>query len=221
MGVDGFSSSGQEIVGGSYGAYGVLGSSRSSSGVHGDSGAGPGSAGVSGTGSNATLGTRVAGTSLSTKDGKEVWAYSTGLKGQSSSGVSVEGASDSGPGVRASSPGGVVLQVQSRVQVQGSALGTTTLPAGSVRTAIITSAATANSLVLLTPYTDPVRPVVRMRATAGSFTICTSAPVGTRDRHLAGLPHHQVGLACELVLATSRQPAIPNMRRVKPGEVGP
>jgi hypothetical protein len=126
---------------------------------------------------------------VATGTGNGLLATSTasgyGVRGQSVSGPGVDGTSTSGAGVRArvGTANKVALEVHGLVLLKAadgggdSPVGQTNMAAGSTSQAVSSGAATASSIVLLTPLSDPgVRLFISARA-AGSFTIGASAPL--------------------------------------------
>lgn len=128
----------------------------------------------------------IIGTSMSTADA--IFGQSTsgsGIIGRSSSGPGVFGASGSGPGITGASssgPGvvataghgvGTALQVEGHILVQSNAVGQTTLGNDRTEVTVSTSAATINSIIVLTPLSRLTVSLWVTRA-AGSFTIHAS-----------------------------------------------
>jgi hypothetical protein len=71
-----------------------------------------------------------------------------------------------------SATNGLGLLVQGRLQVQGNAIGQATLAAGTTSVTVTTPAATAQSIILFTPLSDPADAGLWVDArAAGSFTI--------------------------------------------------
>lgn len=98
-------------------------------------------------------------------------------------GTGVFGGSQSGIGVIASSGSeGVALRVIGKVEVQGSSVGSVTMLKGTSTLTVDNVAATANSLILLTPLADPQAFLWISARNAGSFTINASRKM------LGGLP---------------------------------
>lgn len=100
----------------------------------------------------------------------------TGVLGVSSTGIGVAAQTDSGIGVSATATTaeGVALQVAGRVQIQGNSVGTTTLAHGTKTVTVSNPAATADSLIFLTPLEDPQGFLWIGARSAGSFTIDAS-----------------------------------------------
>lgn len=155
---------------------GVVGTGVST-GVSGST-SGPSGFGVSGHGSIGVTG------DSSTTSGIGVQGMAFGPGGRGVVGSSTQGDGVAGfargatnAAVSASNPSGVGLRVQGSVQIQGSAAGSVTLPSGATTATVSATAATAQSLVLLTPLQDPGARLWISGRTAGSFTISASQPV--------------------------------------------
>lgn len=91
--------------------------------------------------------------------------------------VAVLGQGGAGTGVLAHSDSGTALRVEGLVQVVGHAVGQVTMAAGASSLAVSTPAATAASLVLLTPLGNPGTPLWISARAAGSFTIAAGRPL--------------------------------------------
>ena len=128
----------------------------------------------------------IIGTSMSTADAISGQSTSgSGITGRSGSGPGVFGSSQSGPGITGASktgPGvmaaagngvGTALQVEGHILVQSNAVGQTTLRSERTEVTVSTSAATINSIIVLTPLDRLIVPLWVTRD-AGSFTIHTS-----------------------------------------------
>ena len=165
----GTSSSGSGVTGQSSGGSGVTGQSTSGRGVFGKSTSGDGVSGQS------TSGRGVFGSSQS----------GAGIAGVSGSGPGITGTSSTGPGVvaTAGSGNGTALQVFGHILVQGNAVGQTTLRSERTAVTVRTSAATNNSIIVLTPLDRLVLPLWVTRDT-GSFTI-----------HISRAPERNVDIA--------------------------
>ena len=87
----------------------------------------------------------------------------------------VEGYSVNGTGVCAESVNGNALVVKGSLHIEGQAFGHITLPAGQASVTGSTPAATASSLVLLTPQANP-QGQLWVAPASGSFTIESSTP---------------------------------------------
>lgn len=98
---------------------------------------------------------------------------------QGGAGTGVSSSSTSGTGVLAHSDSGTALRVEGLLQVAGSAVGQVTLAAGTSSLTVSAPAATAASLVLLTPLGNPRVPLWISARAAGSFTIAAGRPVPT------------------------------------------
>lgn len=187
IGVSGTSSL-ETGVSGSGGVLGVIGrgTGSNSTGVSGI-GVGTGVYGnataPSGTGVSGSGGFGVTGNSSTTSgigvQGMAFGAGGRGVVGSSNGGDGVEGFARgaTNAAVFASNPNGVGLRVQGSVQVQGSAAGSVTLSAGATTATVSAAAATAQSLVLLTPLQDPGARLWISGRTSGGFTISASQPV--------------------------------------------
>lgn len=102
-----------------------------------------------------------------------------GVFGSSLSGPGIAGASKTGPGVIAAAGNGVgtALQVDGHILVQSDAVGQATLRKGKKAVTVRTSAATANSIIVLTPLSSLTASLWVTRA-AGNFTIHASKSSG-------------------------------------------
>ena len=104
----------------------------------------------------------------------------TGVQGQSNTSTGVSGITESGFGVTANGgSGGVALQVIGKVEVQGNLVGLVTMAAGKKTLTVNNAAATANSLILLTPLNNPQAFLWIGARKAGSFTIDASKALPT------------------------------------------
>lgn len=104
----------------------------------------------------------------------------TGVQGQSDTSTGVSGITESGFGVTANGgSGGVALQVIGKVEVQGNSVGSVTMAAGKKTLTVNNAAATANSLILLTPLNNPQVFLWIGARKAGSFTIDASKALPT------------------------------------------
>ena len=92
------------------------------------------------------------------------------------SGQGLSGNSESGIGVSAtaSTAADVALQVNGRVEVQGSSAGSVTMAKGTKTLTVSNAAVTANSLIFPTPLGDPNAFLWIGARSAGSFTIDSS-----------------------------------------------
>jgi hypothetical protein len=105
---------------------------------------------------------------------------STGVQGQSDTSTGVSGITESGFGVTANGgSGGVALQVIGKIEVQGNLVGSVTMAAGKKTLTVNNAAATANSLILLTPLNNPQAFLWIGARKAGSFTIDASKALPT------------------------------------------
>ena len=130
-------------------ATGVYATSNSGTGVEASSQSGPGVSGASVSGS--------------------------GVQGRSDTSTGVSGVTESGFGVTANGgSAGVALQVIGKVEVQGHSVGSVAMAAGTKTLKVNNSAATANSLIFLTPLEDPQAFLWIGARNPGSFTIDTS-----------------------------------------------
>jgi len=95
-----------------------------------------------------------------------------GVTGESVTNTGVAGITGTGIGVSADGgSAGVALRVIGKVQVQGNSVGSVTLAAGTKTLTVTNGAATADSLILLTPLDDPRASLWIGARSAGSFTI--------------------------------------------------
>jgi hypothetical protein len=132
-----------------------------------DSAAAVGASSNSGTGVEASSqsGPGVSGASVS----------GSGVQGHSDTSTGVSGVTESGFGVTANGgSAGVALQVIGKVEVQGKSVGSVAMAAGTKTLKVNNAAATANSLIFLTPLEDPQAFLWIGARNAGSFTIDTS-----------------------------------------------
>lgn len=114
-----------------------------------------------GVSANSVTGTAISGSSI----------VGDGVYGSSAyGGAGVYGTSTRGIGVVAVGGESAALQVQGTIQVQGNAVGHASIPAGSVSVTVTTPAATTNSIVILTPMSNP-DDFLWVTPKAGSFTI--------------------------------------------------
>lgn len=155
---------------------GVVGTGAST-GVSG-TGTGPSGFGVSGRGSIGVTGTSSATAGIGAQ-GIAFGPGGRGVVGSSTQGDGVAGFASgaTNAAVSASNPTGVGLRVRGSVQIQGSAAGEVTLPAGATTQTVSAAAATAQSQVLLTPLQDPGARLWISGRAAGGFTISASQPV--------------------------------------------
>ncbi len=190
IGVTGSSSaiSGTGTQGLAFGAGGV--------GVAGNS-SGSGGAGVLGLASGG--GDGVLGRSVNTSlPGNGVHAVANGVtptsgafgalfaEGGNSNGVYATSTSTTNAAVTARNAAGPALRVDGTLQVVGRAIGQATLAAGATSLTVSTSAATANSTILLTPLGNPGGWLWISARAAGSFTIQVSgrAPAAVPVQYL-------------------------------------
>jgi hypothetical protein len=169
-GVVAHSTSNAGIVASSDSAPGVLGISFSDAGVFGTS---MSNAGVGGE-SSSNYGVHAVGGGASRSAGPGA----AGVFAEGGPNFGVFAQSTSGTGLYATSSSGPALVANGHVQVQGNAVGSTTLLAGHTSVTVTTSAATTSSNVLLTPLANPKAHLWVTRA-AGSFTIHASAARST------------------------------------------
>ena len=102
-------------------------------------------------------------------------ASGSGVQGHSDTATGVSGVTESGFGVTANGgSAGVALQVIGKVEVQGKSVGSVAMAAGTKTLKVNNVAATANSLIFLTPLEDPQAFLWIGARNAGSFTIDTS-----------------------------------------------
>ena len=102
-------------------------------------------------------------------------ASGPGVQGHSDTSTGVSGVTESGFGVTADGgSAGVALQVIGKVEVQGNSVGSVAMAAGTKTLKVNNAAATANSLIFLTPLEDPQAFLWIGARNAGSFTIDTS-----------------------------------------------
>ena len=95
-------------------------------------------------------------------------------------GIGVAGTTESGVGVTANGgSAGVALQVIGKVQVQGNSVGSVTMAAGTKTLTVTNAAATAGSLICLTPLHNPQAFLWIGARSAGSFTIDASKALPT------------------------------------------
>jgi len=100
----------------------------------------------------------------------------TGVNASSNSGIGVSGSSETGVGVQATATAaaGIALQVSGKVEVQGNSVGSVTMAAGTKTLKVKNAAATADSLIFLTPLEDPQAFLWIGARNAGSFTVDAS-----------------------------------------------
>jgi hypothetical protein len=158
---------------------GVLGASDQGVGVSGISV----NTGVLGEGNPGVQGVIYGGAALKAAANAAIYgvgggsANGSGVVGDAtnSAGTGVLGLSTQGIGVHASSTNGPALQVDGRLTITGASVGQATIPAGASSVKVSSSAATAVSLVLLTPLGNPHAFLWVSARAAGSFTIKASA----------------------------------------------
>jgi len=104
-----------------------------------------------------------------------------GIQGGSITSTGVSGTTESGIGVAANGgSAGVALQVIGKVEVQGNSVGSITMAKNAKTLTVPNAAATANSLILLTPLDDPQAFLWIGARSAGSFTIEASEALPTK-----------------------------------------
>lgn len=107
----------------------------------------------------------------------EASTTNSGVEGVSTGGYGVYGVSSTNAGIYAMSRSGPALIANGPIQVLGNSVGKATIPSGATSVTVTTSAATANSNILLTPLANPKGDLWVTQA-AGSFTIHTNASHG-------------------------------------------
>lgn len=100
----------------------------------------------------------------------------TAVVGSTVTSTGVAGSTDTGIGVSANGgTAGIALQVVGKIEVQGNSAGQVTMPAGKKTLNVSNAAATANSLIFMTPLETPTQAFLSIGArSAGSFTIDAS-----------------------------------------------
>ena len=86
---------------------------------------------------------------------------------------------EGGPGIGVLASGAVALQVIGKVEIQGNSAGTVAMAAGATTMTVTNPAATANSLIFLTPLDNPQAFLWVAARNAGSFTIDASGALPT------------------------------------------
>jgi hypothetical protein len=105
---------------------------------------------------------------------------STAISGSSTTGTGVYGESTSASGIGITAYNnseGVALQVIGKIEVQSNSVGSVTMAAGTKTLTVSNAAATANSLILLTPLNNPLEFLWIGARYAGSFTIDAGKPL--------------------------------------------
>ena len=199
-GVSGKSTAGNGMLGQSASSSlsAILGQNLNSTGGPGIQGDSLGSKGMGVLGTNNSSGIGVRGTSVNGAGVSGASVNNVGVIGESDTGFyGVWGISDSGVGVFAETTGtglgldafsksgtalrartgtsnGVAILAQGRILVSGSSVGQATITHGSTSLTVTNPAATANSLILLTPRSDPQVRLWVSATVAGSFMIKAS-----------------------------------------------
>jgi hypothetical protein len=161
------SDSGRAVVAVSGSGTGVIAASTSGSGIAGSSGTGTGVFALSDRG----IGVHAVGGGATAADPPPVSAAAILAEGGPHTGLSAVTSTGIGISATATSPAGLALQVTGKVHIQGSSVGSVTMAANIKTLKVSNAAATADSLIFLTPLGPPQAFLWIGARSEGSFTI--------------------------------------------------
>jgi hypothetical protein len=113
------------------------------------------------------------------QSGIGVHAVGGGATGVATGGLEAAIFAEGGPGIGVLASGAVALQVIGKIEIQGNSAGMVAMAAGATTMTVTNPAATANSLIVLTPLDNPQAFLWVAARNAGSFTIDASGALLT------------------------------------------